>query len=118
MTLSGIVLIAAPHWIVGLYLHLDDPANKATVTLASSLLGVAAIFQIVDGMQTVGSGCLRGLKDTRVPMIAATFGTGSSAFQPVTCWHFTSGWARGFVVGTRGRPRERCAADDTALSQT
>jgi MATE family multidrug resistance protein len=74
MTLSGIVLIAAPHWIVGLYLHLDDPANAATVTLASSLLGVAAIFQIVDGMQTVGSGCLRGLKDTRIPMIAAAFG--------------------------------------------
>lgn len=74
MMLSGLVLIVAPHAIVGLYLHLDDPANAKTVQLATSLLGVAALFQIVDGMQTVGSGCLRGLKDTRIPMLAAAFG--------------------------------------------
>ncbi len=74
MTLSGLVMIVAPKAIVGLYLHLDDPRNASTVALATSLLGIAAIFQIVDGMQTVGSGCLRGLRDTRVPMIAATVG--------------------------------------------
>ncbi|KAF1028530.1 MAG: Multidrug resistance protein NorM [Burkholderia plantarii] len=74
MSLSGLVLILAPRAIVGLYLRLDDPANAGTIALATSLLGIAAIFQIVDGMQTVGSGCLRGLKDTRVPMLAATVG--------------------------------------------
>ncbi|WP_430228229.1 MATE family efflux transporter [Paraburkholderia tropica] len=74
MSMSALVMVLAPHWIVGLYLHLDDPANAQTVALATSLLGVAAIFQIVDGMQTVGSGCLRGLKDTRIPMLAATLG--------------------------------------------
>ncbi|MEX3839523.1 MULTISPECIES: MATE family efflux transporter [Paraburkholderia] len=74
MSLSALVMVLAPHWIVGLYLHLDDPANAHTVSLAATLLGVAAIFQIVDGAQTVGSGCLRGLKDTRVPMLAATLG--------------------------------------------
>jgi MATE family multidrug resistance protein len=100
MTLSGLVLIAAPHWIVGLYLHLDDPANAATVTLASSLLGVAAIFQIVDGMQTVGSGCLRGLKDTRVPMIAAAFGYWVIGFPTgyTLAFHFGLG-ARGLWWG-------------------
>ncbi|WP_321817768.1 MULTISPECIES: MATE family efflux transporter [unclassified Paraburkholderia] len=74
MTMSALVMVLAPHWIVGLYLRLDDPANAQTVALAASLLGVAALFQIVDGMQTVGSGCLRGLKDTRIPMLAATLG--------------------------------------------
>lgn len=74
MSLSGLVLIVAPHAIVGLYLRLDDPANASTVAIAASLLGVAAIFQIVDGMQAIGSGCLRGLKDTRIPMLAAAFG--------------------------------------------
>ncbi|GAB2910941.1 MATE family efflux transporter [Paraburkholderia jirisanensis] len=74
MSLSGLMMVTVPQWIVGLYLHLDDPANATTVRLASSLLLVAALFQIVDGMQTVCSGCLRGLKDTRVPMLAATFG--------------------------------------------
>ncbi|HEY3540615.1 MAG TPA: MATE family efflux transporter [Trinickia sp.] len=74
MSLSGLVLIVAPRAIVGLYLRLDDPANAPTAAIAASLLGVAAVFQIVDGMQTIGSGCLRGLKDTRIPMLAAAFG--------------------------------------------
>ncbi len=74
MVLSGAVLIIVPNVIVGLYLELNDPANATTITLAASLLSIAAAFQIVDGIQTVGSGCLRGLKDTRIPMLAATFG--------------------------------------------
>jgi MATE family multidrug resistance protein len=100
MSLSGLVLILAPHWIVGLYLQLDDPANAATVALASSLLGVAAIFQIVDGMQTVGSGCLRGLKDTRVPMLAAAFGYWGIGFPTgyTLAFHFGLG-ARGLWWG-------------------
>jgi MATE family multidrug resistance protein len=93
MMLSGLVLVAAPHAIVGLYLHLDDPANAQTVALATSLLGVAAVFQIVDGMQTVGSGCLRGLKDTRVPMLAAAFGYWGIGFPTgyVLAFHFEAG---------------------------
>jgi multidrug resistance protein, MATE family len=100
MSMSAIVLITAPRWIVGLYLHLNDPANAATVSLASSLLGVAAIFQIVDGMQTVGSGCLRGLKDTRVPMIAAAFGYWGIGFPTgyTLAFHFGLG-ARGLWWG-------------------
>ncbi len=74
MSMTGLLFIVAPRAIVGLYLRLDDPANAQTAAIAASLLGVAAIFQIVDGMQTIGSGCLRGLKDTRVPMLAAAFG--------------------------------------------
>jgi multidrug resistance protein, MATE family len=93
MMMSGLVLVAAPHAIVGLYLNLDDPANARTVALATSLLGVAAVFQIVDGMQTVGSGCLRGLKDTRVPMLAAAFGYWGIGFPTgyVLAFHFEAG---------------------------
>lgn len=100
MMCSGLVLITAPHAIVGLYLHLDDPANAHTVSLTASLLGVAAVFQIVDGMQTVGSGCLRGLKDTRVPMIAAAFGYWGVGFPTgyVLVFHFALG-ARGLWWG-------------------
>jgi len=100
MTMSGLVLILVPRAIVGLYLHLDDPANAATVSLAASLLGVAAIFQIVDGMQTVGSGCLRGLKDTRVPMMVAAFGYWGIGFPTgyTLAFHFGMG-ARGLWWG-------------------
>ena len=74
MSMTGLLFVLAPHTIIGLYLKLDDPANAQTVSIAASLLGVSAVFQIVDGMQTIGSGCLRGLKDTRIPMLAAAFG--------------------------------------------
>lgn len=96
MSLSGLVLIVAPHAIVGLYLKLDDPANARTVVLATSLLGIAAVFQIVDGMQTVGSGCLRGLKDTRVPMLAATLGYWGIGFPTGYWFAFHAG------LGARG----------------
>ena len=78
---------------------------------------MAAVFQIVDGMQTVGSGCLRGLKDTRIPMLAAAFGYWGIGFPTgyLLAFHSESGHA-GALVGARGRPRERRGADDAALS--
>jgi MATE family multidrug resistance protein len=85
MATSGVVMTVAPHWIIGWYLDLNDPANARTVSLAASLLAVAAVFQIVDGLQTVGAGCLRGLRDTRVPMLLATLGYWGIGF-PVGYW--------------------------------
>ena len=105
MSLSGLALIVAPHAIVGLYLRLDDPANASTAAIAASLLGVAAVFQIVDGMQTIGSGCLRGLKDTRIPMLAAAFGYWGVGFP--------TGYVLAFHAGRRARKRRR--AHDAAV---
>ncbi|MDF2688781.1 MAG: family efflux transporter, partial [Microvirga sp.] len=48
--------------------------NALVVDLARSFLVVAAIFQLVDGAQAVGAGMLRGLQDTRVPMVYAALG--------------------------------------------
>ena len=42
-------------------------SDPATVELAARLLVVAAIFQLFDGAQVIGSGALRGLTDVRVP---------------------------------------------------
>lgn len=74
MSITGGLYTAAPHAIVGLYLNLDGSKNLQTAAIAVSLLGAAAAFQIVDGIQIIGAGCLRGLKDTRFPMFAAAFG--------------------------------------------
>ena len=54
-----------------------DAANQndaEVVTLAARLLLIAAAFQIADGLQAIASGALRGLKDTRLPMILAAIG--------------------------------------------
>jgi MATE family multidrug resistance protein len=52
-----------PEVIVAMYT--DDPA---VTSLALSLLFLAAIFQLSDGLQIAAAGCLRGYKDTRIPM--------------------------------------------------
>lgn len=56
--------------IVGFFMPLDSAAAQ----LAMEFLIIAAFFQIVDGLQTVTAGALRGLHDTKVPLAFATVG--------------------------------------------
>lgn len=74
MSLAGMVMIFAPRPLIAAFVDLNDPANAAVVALAVSYLAVAGFFQIFDGAQAIGSGMLRGLHDTRVPMIFAAIG--------------------------------------------
>jgi MATE family multidrug resistance protein len=74
MGLMALVMIAAPGLLVSAFLDPADPANGPVIRLAVSFLLVAAVFQIFDGAQAVGAGMLRGLHDTRVPMLYAAFG--------------------------------------------
>jgi MATE family multidrug resistance protein len=80
-----------PRIIVGLYIDVGAPSNHSVVALASSLLGIAAVFQIFDGVQVSAAGALRGLKDTRSPMIIGL----------VSYWAIglTSGYTFGFWLG-------------------
>lgn len=71
---AAAVLIGVPRLLIGVFLDPGDPANALVIRLAVSFLAVAALFQIVDGAQAVGAGVLRGLHDTRVPMLYAGFG--------------------------------------------
>ena len=65
MLLAAIVFLLAPRPLIALYTR--DPRVMAE---GPGLLYVAAAFQIFDGIQTVSTGALRGLGQTRVPMIA------------------------------------------------
>jgi MATE family multidrug resistance protein len=62
-----------PRPLVTLFLA-DVPANAVVIALAISFLKVAAAFQLVDGAQVIGAGMLRGLHDTRWPLIFALVG--------------------------------------------
>jgi MATE family multidrug resistance protein len=68
MTASATVLLLASHQIVDIYTN--DPAVAG---IAVSLLLMAAIFQIADGVQVGAAGALRGYKDTRLPMVMTIF---------------------------------------------
>jgi len=74
MCLTAAAMIFAPRPIVGAFLDLSDPANASVIALAMGFLAIAGIFQVADGAQTVGAGMLRGIHDTRVPMVFAAIG--------------------------------------------
>jgi MATE family multidrug resistance protein len=99
MAVPATAFLALPAWLVRPFL--DDPAAQTPLLeTAVALLGVAAFFQIADGLQVVGGGLLRGLKDTAVPMLFAAFGywacgLGTSA---ALLW-LADGGARGVWVG-------------------
>ena len=73
MALMAVGMWAFPRPLVTLFLD-DVPANAMVVALAVSFLRVAAAFQLVDGAQVIGAGMLRGLHDTRWPLLFALFG--------------------------------------------
>lgn len=62
--ISALIIILFPEQIMRLYTN--DPA---VIALGASLLLFAAIFQLSDGIQVAAAGALRGMKDTRIPMV-------------------------------------------------
>lgn len=86
MTFSGIVFITFKDLLPQLYI--DD---QAVISIASSLLIIAALFQLSDGVQAVGIGILRGLTDVKIPT-AITF---------IAYWivGLPTGYLLGFILG-------------------
>lgn len=74
MAAMSVVMLRAPRLLIGAFVDVDEPANGAVVQTATAFLACAAVFQVADGAQAVGAGMLRGLQDTRVPMLYAAFG--------------------------------------------
>lgn len=94
MTIMAIALLAFPRQVIALYLDVENPENARVISLATSMLTIAALSQILDGVQTTAAGALRGLKDTRVPMLLSFL-----AFWGVG---LTSGYLLGFQLGFSG----------------
>jgi MATE family multidrug resistance protein len=69
MLLAAVVFLVAPGPLIALYTR-----DSQVMAVGPSLLGLAAAFQIFDGIQTVSTGALRGLGETRVPMLANLVG--------------------------------------------
>ena len=65
---SALLLVAGHDAIAAVY-----TADATVAALAASLLLFAAAFQFPDGIQVLSAGALRGLGDTRVPMLLAAF---------------------------------------------
>ncbi len=81
-----------PDALVGLFIDPRDASAAAAFSLALSFLLVAAIFQLVDAVQAVGAGVLRGLQDTRWPMLFAAFGYWVVGMGTAWFFAFRLGW--------------------------
>ena len=94
MCLSGVAFFLAPRWIIGCYIDLNAEENVEVIRFATGFLAIAALFQIVDGLQVAASGALRGLKDTAAAMV----------FTGISYWGIgmTSGYILSFVWGFGG----------------
>lgn len=99
MASMAAIMWTFPRELVGLFLD-DTPANARVIALAVAFLAVAAAFQIFDGAQVVGAGMLRGLHDTRVPMLFALLGYWGIGLGVGAWLAFARGWGgAGIWVG-------------------
>jgi len=77
-TLVVAITVAAFFGVPGVmvrgFVDASDPAFPAILSLGVTLLMVAALFQVADAAQVMALGLLRGVQDTRKPMVFALIG--------------------------------------------
>jgi MATE family multidrug resistance protein len=99
MTFSALILLVFRDTIVGIY-----TTDTSVQAIAVSMLLMATVFQVADGVQIGAAGALRGYKDTRVPMVINMFSYWVLAF-PISYLAAVTYHARpayiwlGFVIG-------------------
>ena len=78
MSCAAAVFFIAPRPLLALF-----TSDEAVIAIGVTLLFVAAVFQLFDGLQAVTTGALRGVADTRTPML----------------WNLTGHWLVGLPLG-------------------
>ncbi|MBR0552905.1 MATE family efflux transporter [Stakelama marina] len=91
MGLAALALLIWPRLFVHAYLA-GGSGDADTVALAVRYLSIAAAFQLFDGAQAVAAGVLRGLQDTRIPMVLAGLGYWVAGFGAAILFGFGLGW--------------------------
>lgn len=71
--LAMLAFLGAPELLIKGFIAPDEPERAAILVIGTALLAVAALFQLVDAGQVMALGVLRGIQDTRVPMVMAVF---------------------------------------------
>ncbi|GFE66022.1 MATE family efflux transporter [Litoreibacter roseus] len=71
VALTMIAFLTVPELLISGFIDPDEPARGAILAMGTTLLAVAGLFQLVDAGQVMALSMLRGIQDTRVPMIMA-----------------------------------------------
>jgi len=91
---GGVFFLLLPGPLASMFLNESTPDAAAVLAFAGPLVIVAGLFQLVDGLQAIAAGLLRGLKDARVPMILALV-----SYWPIG---FFLAWLMAFPLGVGG----------------
>jgi MATE family multidrug resistance protein len=70
-TISVVMFLALPQTLIGLFMNAHEPNREAVIAIGVGLLAAAALFQVVDAAQIMALSLLRGMHDTRAPMVIA-----------------------------------------------
>jgi MATE family multidrug resistance protein len=92
--IGGLLFAFMPTFFGSWFLDVSSPEAPQVLAYAGPLIVVAGLFQLVDGLQVIANGLLRGLKDARVPMIMALI-----AYWPIG---FFLAWLFAFPLGFGG----------------
>ena len=89
-----VAFVVFPEPLLSLFMQEDEPQRAEILSIGVGLLVVAALFQLVDGLQVISLGLLRGVQDTKAPMIMAAV---SYWIVGIPC-----SYVLGFVLGFEG----------------
>jgi MATE family multidrug resistance protein len=99
-----VLFLAVPAPIIAVFLDMAKPESAGIVALGITLLALAALFQLADAMQVMALGLLRGVQDTKVPMVLAAVSYWGIGMPSSYVLAFVLGWGAvgiwlGLVVG-------------------
>jgi MATE family multidrug resistance protein len=91
---TTVLFVTLPEVLISIFVDAGQTARDEVVAIGVVLLALAALFQLVDGAQVVALGLLRGVHDTKIPMVLAA----------VSYWGIgmPASYILGFVVGWNG----------------
>ncbi|KEJ89945.1 MATE family efflux transporter [Sulfitobacter donghicola] len=92
--ITVLLFFLVPEFFLGIFILPDDPARAQILAIGVGMLAMAGFFQLVDGSQAIALGVLRGVQDTRLPMVYAAFS--------YWCVGMPMSYLMGFVFGWGG----------------
>ena len=99
LALSGVfaavtvaLFLLLPEPMIGAFLGPDEPDRAAVIAVGVGLLAAAALFQMVDAAQVMALGLLRGVQDTKVPMVIAALSYWAVGVPVSYAMGFYLGW--------------------------
>lgn len=89
-----IIFVTIPETLLSIFISPDEADRDAILVIGVTLVFMAALFMTVDGLQIIALSVLRGVLDTKIPMVIAAF----------SYWlvGVPSGYLFGFVFGFGG----------------